>query len=62
LDSTGNVLEFIARFDLDNKSDKHFDASGILEISEIAFVTDDVKELANRLIKENGFKFFILNR
>ncbi len=50
LDSTGNVLEFIARFDLENKSDKRFDASEILEISEIALVTNNVKEMAAKLL------------
>jgi len=57
-DTNGNILEFIARFDLENESDTAFGTSRILSISEIAFVTDNVKALAEKLISENDFSFF----
>jgi len=57
-DNNGNVLEFIARFDLENKSDEAFDNSNILSISEAAFVTKNVETLAKKLIFENDFSFF----
>ena len=58
VDSNGNILEFIARFDLENTSNKVFDTSSVLSISEIAFVTENVNELANKLISQNNFKYF----
>jgi catechol-2,3-dioxygenase len=48
-DNNGNVLEFIARFTLDNAGDQPFDSSGILSISEMALVADDVAALAKEL-------------
>lgn len=58
LDNNGNVLEFIARFGIDNKSNTPFDGSSILSISEIAFVTDHVEKLANELMEHYGFTYF----
>ncbi|MEO6303320.1 MAG: glyoxalase [Bacteroidia bacterium] len=58
LDNNGNVLEFIVRFDLENSSPKTFRSSGILSISEMALVTNDVEELATKLINENKFSYF----
>lgn len=57
-DNNGNVLEFIARFELSNESGTAFGSSGILSISEVAFVTENVPALADRLISENGFSYF----
>ena len=57
-DNNGNILEFIARFDLENSSDKTFESSSVLSISEIAFVTRDVNLLTQKFISENDFKFF----
>ena len=48
-DPDGNILEFIARHDLDNASDAAFDSSQILRISEIGLVTDDVPVLVSAL-------------
>jgi catechol 2,3-dioxygenase-like lactoylglutathione lyase family enzyme len=48
-DYNGNILEFIARYDLDNKSNKVFDGSSIQSVSEIGIVTDDVMQLYNDL-------------
>ena len=41
-DSNGNILEFIARYDLDNKSDTPFNIRSIISISEIGVATDNV--------------------
>lgn len=58
LDNRGNVLEFIARFDLDNESQTPFDGSGILSISEMVFVTENVEKLAQQLISAYGLNYF----
>jgi catechol 2,3-dioxygenase-like lactoylglutathione lyase family enzyme len=39
-DNNGNIVEFIARMDLDNASAAPFDASAILSVSEAGIVTD----------------------
>ena len=49
-DNNKNILEFIARFDLDNFSDSTFAASSILSISEIGIVTDDPISYAASLV------------
>nr|WP_315203481.1 VOC family protein [uncultured Flavobacterium sp.] len=38
-DNNGNILEFIARNDLDNASEKPFDGKSILSVSEIGLVS-----------------------
>jgi len=57
-DNNGNILEFIARFDLNNDSDKPFGISSIQSISEIGIVTDAPIKLADKLIKKNSLYFF----
>ena len=37
-DPAGNILELIARFDLDNKTDQPFSSAQFLSISEVGFV------------------------
>ncbi|MES2591995.1 MAG: glyoxalase [Bacteroidota bacterium] len=58
LDNNGNVLEFIARFNNENKSDMPFEGSSIVSISEIALVTGDVEELAKELIDKYGLHYY----
>lgn len=41
-DNNGNILEFIARYELDNKSDIPFNGASIINVSEIGVVADDV--------------------
>jgi catechol 2,3-dioxygenase-like lactoylglutathione lyase family enzyme len=53
-DNNGNVLEFIARFDLSNETSEPFTASVITGISEIAVVTEDVPKYTERLSKLTG--------
>ena len=57
-DNNGNILEFIARFDLDNDSDKPFCISSIQSISEIGIVADAPIKLADKLVEENNLYFF----
>lgn len=58
-DNNNNILEFIARFDLDNASNKDFDISSIQSISEIGIVSDKPMELADKLSKENNLSTFV---
>jgi catechol-2,3-dioxygenase len=48
-DSDGNILEFIARHDLDNASNEPFDAKNVLSISEVDLVDEDVPQLRDLL-------------
>lgn len=57
-DNNKNILEFIARFDLQNSIDKPFDFSSIQSISEIGIVSDAPKRLADKLSSEYNLEFF----
>ena len=57
-DNNGNILEFIARYDLDNTSEVPFDGSSILSISEIGFVSKDVSQLCDELFDKYGLEVF----
>jgi len=48
-DPAGNILEFIARHDLDEHLDRPFDAQNILSISEIGIVSEDVSGMVRSL-------------
>ena len=48
-DPAGNILEFIARHDLNNASEAPFHSGQILNISEIGLVTGDVPHLVESL-------------
>ncbi len=48
-DASGNIAEFIVRYDLNNKSDSPFDVSHVLSVNEIGMPTTDVKEMNNWL-------------
>ncbi len=56
LDTVGNIVEFIARFDLDNDSSVKFDSSQILNVSEIGIVIGDV--LSYKQILIDKYKVF----
>lgn len=60
-DNNGNLLEFIARHDLNNEQVGEFNSASILNISEIGIVTESPLELGNKLIKEHGLQFFTQN-
>ena len=57
-DNNGNILEFIARHDLNNASENTFDISSIESISEIGIVAENALELADKLINENKLSLF----
>lgn len=60
-DNNGNLLEFIARHDLDNSQIKEFSYKSILNISEIGIVDEDPIELGTQLIEDYGLSFFTKN-
>ncbi|MFB9080813.1 VOC family protein [Flavobacterium procerum] len=60
-DHNGNLLEFIARHDLNNTKIGEFNTASILNISEIGIVTESPLELGNQLVKEHGLHFFSQN-
>jgi hypothetical protein len=49
LDPAGNVVEYIARHDLANRSEGAFDTRDILYVSEIGLIVDDVLASASSL-------------
>lgn len=55
-DSVGNIVEFIARFDLQNDVVEKFDSSQILSLSEMGIVTNDVTSFTDKL--KNEYKVF----
>lgn len=57
-DNNGNILEFIARYDLNNRSEKAFTPKEVLNISEIGIVTTAPIKLAEELIVVNNLKYF----
>ncbi len=57
-DNNGNILEFIARYDLDNAIDKAFDSSSIQSISEIGVVVEDVLAETDKLITKYNLELF----
>lgn len=60
-DNNGNLLEFIARHDLDNLHIKEFGPKSILSISEIGIVDENPLELGEELIEKHGLEFFSKN-
>jgi catechol 2,3-dioxygenase-like lactoylglutathione lyase family enzyme len=57
-DPAGNVLEFIARHNLDNAVNGDFDRLQILNISEIGLPSEDVVGLANEICKRLDVSVF----
>lgn len=57
-DNNRNILEFIARFDLNNSSDTPFGAESIQSISEVGVVADNPLILAEKLIRANRLSYF----
>lgn len=53
-DNNGNILEFIARNDLDNASEKSFDGKSILSVSEIGLVSKNVTAQCDELFEKYG--------
>lgn len=57
-DDNQNIVEFIARFDLNNNSDRPFEGSSIFSISEIGIVVDNAKAYSERMLREYDLNFF----
>jgi hypothetical protein len=57
-DYTGNILEFIARFEVDNKSEAAFNGSSITSISEIGLAVDDVVAQCDSLCNAYNLQAF----
>lgn len=57
-DNNGNILEYISRYDLDNKVMAPFNAQTISAISEIGLVTPNVSRFADELSQQYAIPFF----
>ena len=57
-DNNDNILEFIARYDLNNASDQNFSSASILSISEIGIVVDDPLSKASELHESINLEYF----
>lgn len=55
-DPAGNIVELIARHDLNNSSNKPFSASDLTEVSELGFPCRNVKESFHHLHQELGIQ------
>ncbi|SHL29045.1 VOC family protein [Flavobacterium chilense] len=60
-DNNGNLLEFIARHDLNNAQTETFTSKSILNISEIGIVNENPLALGKELIAEYDLEFFSKN-
>lgn len=57
-DTSGNVAEFIVRYDLNNNIEEEFDVSAVLGINEIGIATKDIKQINKQLQSELGTEFW----
>lgn len=57
-DASGNIAEFIVRYDLENNIESEFDISEVLGVNEIGLATKDVQKINNQLQTELGTKFW----
>ncbi|MFH6996656.1 VOC family protein [Flavobacterium sp. FlaQc-57] len=60
-DNNGNLLEFIARHDLNNAQTEKFSSKSILNISEIGIVNENPLALGKELIAKHNLEFFSKN-
>lgn len=58
LDNNNNIVEFIARFDLNNVSPNPFDGSSILSISEVGIPSTDVLNESKQIVDGFGLPYF----
>jgi catechol 2,3-dioxygenase-like lactoylglutathione lyase family enzyme len=58
LDNNGNILEFIARFDLPTESNLPFGEKQILNVSEIGMVVSDVKAFCQEVMKKYRIPYY----
>jgi len=57
-DACGNIVELIARHNLNNKSDKEFSVKSFLNISEVGMPVENVKDFYNVLNEKLGEKLW----
>jgi len=57
-DASGNVAEFIVRYDLNNSMEEAFDVSAVLGINEIGIATNDIQQINKQLQSELGTEFW----
>jgi catechol-2,3-dioxygenase len=57
-DNNGNILELIARHDMDNASERPFEPASILSVSEAGIVTEHPEQLAQQLHQQYGLPWF----
>ena len=57
-DASGNIAEFIVRYDLKNNIKSKFDLSEVIGINEIGMATKDVRKINTQLETELGTKFW----
>jgi catechol-2,3-dioxygenase len=57
-DNNENILEFIARFDLESLIENQFDTSSILSISEIGVVTNEPLNLSKKISENYNLNLF----
>lgn len=57
-DNNGNILECIARYNLDNEANVPFAGSSIISISEIGFVVKNVSQLCDELVAKYDLPVF----
>lgn len=57
-DAAGNVLEFIARHNLQNREEAEFDGAQILNVSEIGLPSEDVIRWAKEICVQLGVSVF----
>lgn len=57
-DEDNNIVEFIARKNLDNQSNAAFDIDQLLEISEIGLPCDHIEDIYNQLHEDAGLEIY----
>ena len=59
-DPAGNILELIARFDLNNETDEQFSSAQMLSISEVGFVfnEDELNKRTESLLQRYDLSYF----
>jgi catechol 2,3-dioxygenase-like lactoylglutathione lyase family enzyme len=57
-DNNGNILEFIARHDLNNSSNKTFSIAAVECISEMGIAVDHVGNYTEQLIRDHALLYF----
>jgi len=57
-DNNGNIVEFITRYPLRPYDEEPFSSKSYISISEVGFVTNNVKDLSDTLAKEEGVPIF----